>query len=285
MDAGRVKVPAHLPDKPAVRDDILNYYCEVQQFDKECGAILRTLAARGELENTVVVVTSDNGWQMPRGLANCYDLGVRIPMAMRYPARVKAGERREDFVSIGDLAATFLEAAGVALPAGLTASSLFSGKRRDAMFLERERHANVRAGNLSYPVRGVRTREFLYLRNFEPKRWPAGDPVLVWAVGPYGDVDDSPSKRLIMAEKAQPYFDLCFGKRPEEELYDLRKDPGQVRNVAGEAGYAKVQAELAAKVAGWMKETGDPRADAPRTDYWDRAAYSGPRFRGTPPKE
>jgi N-sulfoglucosamine sulfohydrolase len=283
MNAARVKVPAHLPDRPAVRDDILNYYCEVQQFDHECGEIIESLRASGELDNTLVIMTSDNGWQIPRGLGNCYDLGVRTPLAMRYPARIKPGQRRDDFVSIGDLAPTIIDAAGLAIPPVMTAASLFSATRRDAMFLERERHANVRKGDLSYPVRGIRTSGYLYLRNYEPTRWPAGDPQFYWAVGPYGDIDDSPTKRLLMSEKPQPYFDLCMGKRPAEELYDIKSDPDQVRNVAADPKYAKIKTQLSARVEQWMKQTGDPRASNPRTDFWDRAPYSGAKFKGAPP--
>ena len=283
MDPARVKVPAHLPDRPVVRDDILNYYCEVQQFDADCGEMLATLAARGELDNTIVVMTSDNGWQIPRGLGNCYDLGVRIPLAMRWPARIKAGEVRDDYVSFGDLAPTFVEAAGLAPVPRMTASSLFSATRRDHMFLERERHANVRKGNLSYPVRGIRTPDYLYLRNFEPDRGPAGDPEFYWSVGPYGDVDDSPTKQMLMKDKPQPYFDLCFGKRPAEELYVLKSDPDQVNNVAARPEFAKIKNELAARVHEWMKTTQDPRATNPHTDFWDRAPYSGAKFKGAPP--
>jgi len=176
-----------------------------------------------------------------------------------------------------------LEAAGVRVPAGVTGKSLFQPPKRDAVFLERERHANVRAGNLSYPVRGVRTKEFLYLRNLEPDRWPAGDPEFVWSVGPYGDIDDSPTKRLLMQSKQEPYFSLCMGKRAGEELYELKSDPGQVRNVAGEARFAVVKARLAARVDAWMLATGDPRAKG-RTAFWDDAPYTGPRFRGAPPR-
>jgi N-sulfoglucosamine sulfohydrolase len=283
MNPARVKVPAHLPDRAVVRDDILNYYCEVQQFDFECGQILAALAAQGELDNTLVVMTSDNGWQIPRGLGNCYDLGVRTSLAMRHPGLIKAGQVRDDYVSFGDLAPTFLEAAGLPVPDVMTARSLFSPQRRDAMFLERERHANVRKGNLSYPVRGIRTADYLYLRNFEPDRWPAGDPEFYWAVGPYGDVDDSPTKRMLMKDKPQPYFDLCLGKRPAEELYVVKDDPDQVKNVAAQPHFAKVKAELAARVQGWMKSTGDPRATNPHTDFWDRAPYSGAKFKGAPP--
>lgn len=283
MGPARVKVPAHLPDRPVVRDDILNYYCEVQQFDADCAAMLATLAARGELDNTLVVMTSDNGWQMPRGLGNCYDLGVRIPLAMRWPSRIKPGEVRSDYVSFGDLAPTFLEAAGLPPVPRMTASSLFSSTRRDHMFLERERHANVRKGNLSYPVRGIRTPDYLYLRNFEPDRWPAGDPEFYWSVGPYGDVDDSPTKQMLIKDKPQPFFDLCFAKRPAEELYVLKSDPDQVNNVAARPEFATVKNDLAAKVAEWMKNTQDPRATDPHTDFWDRAPYSGAKFKGAPP--
>jgi N-sulfoglucosamine sulfohydrolase len=283
MNPARVRVPAHLPDRPAVRGDILNYYCEVRQFDFECGQMLAALAAHGELDNTLIVMTSDNGWQIPRGLANCYDLGVRTPLAVRHPGLFKAGQVRDDYVSFGDLAPTFLEAAGLPVPARVTQKSLLSSARRDHMFLERERHANVRKGDLSYPVRGIRTADYLYLRNYEPDRWPAGDPEFYWAVGPYGDVDDSPTKQMLMKERPQPYFDLCLGQRPAEELYVLRNDPDQVNNVAGKPQFAKAKAELAARVEGWMKSTGDPRAANPHTDYWDRAPYSGAKFKGAPP--
>jgi arylsulfatase A-like enzyme len=282
MRTERIRVPGHLPDNDAVRGDIRDYYCEVEQFDAEGGRLLEALKQAGELDNTLVIMTSDNGWQLPRGLANCYDLGVRIPLAMRWPERIGKGEVREDFVAIGDLAATILEAAGVARPATMTLPSLFGKARCKEIFLERERHANVRRGDLSYPVRGIRTGDHLYLRNLEPERWPAGDPEFYWAVGPYGDIDNSASKRHLMEQKPQPYFDLSFGKRPAEELYDLRTDPDQVRNVAAQAGYEKVKRELAGRVAQWMKDTGDPRATG-ATDRWDKAPYSGPKFKGLPP--
>jgi arylsulfatase A-like enzyme len=283
MNPARVKVPAHLPDRAVVRDDILNYYCEVQQFDFECGQILMELSAKGELDNTLVVMTSDNGWQIPRGLGNCYDLGVRTPLAMRHPGSIKAGQVRDDYVSFGDLAPTFLEAAGLTVPRGMTTTSLFSAQRRDFMFLERERHANVRKGDLSYPVRGIRTADYLYLRNFEPDRWPAGDPEFYWSVGPYGDVDDSPTKQMLMKDKPQPYFDLCMGKRPAEELYVVKSDPDQVNNVAAQPRFSQVKGDLAARVQEWMKSTGDPRATDPHTKIWDRVPYSGAKFKGAPP--
>ena len=278
IDLAGISVPGHLPDHPVVREDIRGYYAEVEEFDAACGALLAELDRSGERARTLVAMTGDNGWQMPRGLANCYDLGVRVPLALRWPRRVRAGSRHDGFVTLGDLCPTFLEAAGVAIPGAVTANSLLDPPKRDAVFLERERHANVRKGDLSYPVRGIRTREFLYLRNFEPGRWPAGDPEYYWVVGEFGDVDESPSKRHVMAAPEKAPFSLCFGKRPPEELYDCRKDPWQVRNLAGDPAYAGVRRRLAGRVTAWMKETGDPRAAGP-TDFWDTAPYSGPRGR------
>ena len=123
---------------------------------------------------------------------------------------------------------------------------------RDAAFLERERHANVRAGDVGYPCRSIRTRDFLYIRNLRLDRWPAGDPQLHFSVGPYGDVDNSLTKQLLLAnpeaaELREP-FRLTFGKRPAEELYDLRQDPGEIKNVAGESKYAAIQQELRARL-------------------------------------
>ncbi len=281
MDPAKVPMPRHLPDHEIVRKDILSYYAEVEEFDAECGRLLDTLRQTGELDNTVVVMTSDNGWQMPRGLANCYTHGVRVPMAIRFPERVTKGQVRSDFASVIDLAPTFLDAAGLPIPKAVSGRSLFGKARRNEIFLERERHANVRRGNLSYPIRGVMNASHLYLRNFEPDRWPAGDPQHYWAVGPYGDVDDCPTKRLLMKTKETPYFDLCFGKRPAEELYDLKNDPDQTKNLAANESHARLKRTLSASVATYMKRTGDPRANGP-TSFWDDLPYTGPKFQSTP---
>jgi arylsulfatase A-like enzyme len=244
------------------------------------------LEKAGRLENTLVVVTGDNGWPFPRAKANLYDGGTHVPLAVSWPGRVPSGRTLEDFVNLADLAPTFLEAAGLKPLPEMTGRSLMGlltqrekpGTRTE-VFLERERHANVRRGDLSYPVRAIRTREYLYIRNFRPDRWPAGDPELYHSVGPFGDCDDSPTKRYILERRSDPkfarYFELCFAKRPAEELYDLRKDPDQIVNVAGRPEYAEIQRKLRARLEQWMKETGDPRATTD-DDRWDRYPYFGP---------
>jgi arylsulfatase A-like enzyme len=279
----QVVVPSFLPDTPQVRNDILDYYLEVERLDREAGAILRTLEQAGQLDNTLVVFTSDNGMPFPRAKANLYDGGTHVPLAVRLPGRVKAGQQRDDFVVLTDLAPTILEAAGLTPPpmTGRSLMPLLAASRqpnRGQVFVERERHAQVRRGDLSYPARAVRTDRFLYIRNFRPDRWPAGDPEMYFAVGPFGDIDGGPSKDLLLERRGDPaiarFFALATAKRPAEELYDLRADPGQLENVAGTPQYARDKAALKATLEKWMRDTQDPRLSQD-DDRWDKYPYYG----------
>ena len=136
------------------------------------------------------------------------------------------------------------------------------GAARERVFIERERHANVRRGDLSYPARAIRTADHLYIRNYRPDRWPAGDPELYVAVGPFGDIDDGPTKQLLLSRRDDPpikrYFDLAVAKRPAEELFDLKKDPGQLTNVAGDPAYAAVRDRLKKELDAWQRTTRIP---------------------------
>lgn len=284
-----VTVPPFWPDTPEVRADILDYYYEVDRFDRAVGAILDLLDRQGLAENTIVVVTSDNGRPFPRCKANLYESGTHMPLAIRWPARVKGGTRFDGFVSLTDLCPTFLEAAGLQVRGDMTGRSLLpvligtapaARTARDAVFLERERHANVRKGDLGYPSRAIRTDRFLYIRNLRHDRWPAGDPEMWKTVGPFGDCDPSPTKDLILAHRSDrmfaPFFRLAFEKRPEEEFYDLANDPNEIENVAAINRYATEKAALRARLDRWMRETNDPRVDG-TDDRFDQYPYVGPR--------
>ena len=257
MDPAKVIVPAHLPDDPVVRRDILDYYFEVQRFDRLVGEALAVLEKAGELDDTLVVVTSDNGMPFPRAKATLYDFGTRMPLAIRWPAKIRSPGRAFDgFVHLSDMAPTFIEAAGLEPPAAMTARSLmdvFAGDNaesgRDAAFTAMERHDGCRKGGKGYPCRAIRTSDFLYIRNYEPGRWPAGDPDAgncARAI-PFGEVDPAPTKSLLMDNAEAPGFRefhrLAFGRRPAEELYDLRSDPGQIKNVAAQPDYADAKRE------------------------------------------
>jgi arylsulfatase A-like enzyme len=284
MKPEHVKIPPFWPDTPEIRSDILDYCFEVQRMDRDVGEVIKALEATGELDNTLIIFTSDNGMPFPRAKANLYDAGTRMPLAMRWPARIKSGQIIDVFVNLYELAPTVLEAAGVKPPSQMAGRSLLplvAGEKqdgRDMVFLERERHANVRKSDLSYPIRAVRTSDFLYLRNLRPDRWPGGDPEMWKAVGEFGDCDPSPSKDFILAHRSDPgvshSFQLCFGKRHAEELYDLSNDPGQTNNVAAKPEYAEAQKKLRRVLDDWMTETGDPRLK-PEDDRWDKFPYYG----------
>ena len=256
-----------------VRGDIADYYYEIQNFDREVGAIIKTLNQRGQSDNTIIVICSDNGWQMPRGLANLYDYGTRIPLIIAWKDHISGGRSVDDFVNLNDLAPTFLELAGLKIPEEVTAKSLtsilysdLSGRvesSRDFVVTARERHALCRLGGYGYPGRAIQTFDFLYIRNFEPDRWPAGDPPL------FGDVDahmlhyPSPTKMNILMKgkdsSTEPFFKLAFDKRPPEEMYDLRSDPFQLVNVVDKPEYGEHKEKLTKRLEVYLRETKDPR--------------------------
>ena len=284
IDIDSVKIPEYIPDVPVVRQEIVEYYAEIQKFDYEVGEIYQMLEKKNMIDNTLIIMMGDNGWQAPRGLANLYDAGTKTCMAIQWPARYKNGSRTfESFVDFSDIAPTLLEAAGVKIPAEMTGRSLWKliegkEKGRERLFLGRERHANVRYDNLGYPGRAIRTKKYLYIRNYFPDRWPAGDPQTWHAVGPYGDIDNSIIKSYIILNKnstAKKYFQLCFEKRPAEELYDLSLDPDQINNIAGKKSSENILNEMRTALSDEMKALNDPRFKNPFTLKFDRELYLG----------
>jgi len=294
LDPAAVEVPPALPDAPPVRRDIANYYAEVQRFDREVGRLLSTLAERGELENTIVVMSGDHGWPFPRGKANLYDAGTRVPLAIRGPGVEAPGRRVEDFVNLTDLAPTFLAAAGVSVPDAMTGESLLGLLRspssdrapdgRDYVVVGRERHtpAQEAPNDGGYPARALRTDDYLFIRNYYPDRWPVGTPHYRRAAtdeGWLGDTDNGPTKFYMWAHRDgrsrhQQLYELSFGKRPATELYDLRTDPHQLHNVAADPDYADARRRLAERLTTLLREREDPRAtgEAPALD---RPPYLG----------
>lgn len=289
-DPGRAVVPPHLPDHSITRNDVLDYYVEVERFDSKVGKALALLDKSGQFNNTIVVVTSDHGMPFPRAKASLYDYGSRVPLAISWPRVVPKSRTVDDFVNLSDMAPTFLEAAGLVPHEAMTARSLLpilsssaSGQvdpSRDAAIIAMERHDGCRRGGKGYPCRAIRDRNFLYIRNFEPTRWPSGSPnAKDCARGiPYGEIDSSPSKTFMMENRDDPAVDrlaeLAFGTRSEHELYDLREDPGQLRNIAAEPGMASELEALRDRLMEQLASTGDPRALG-KPAPWDFYPYYG----------
>lgn len=282
------KLPPFLPDVDMVREDFADYLGEAAAFDSGLGVILGMLEEIGELDNTLIVVSGDHGIPgFPMGKCNLYDFGTNVALAIRWPSNIKPGRVVDDFVNLMDLAPTFLEVANVAIPEVMTGKSLMpvlnsAGqgqvvKERDFVITGRERHVGAaREGNRPYPQRAIRTKDYLYIINFEPDRWPMGSPNTVTqdeaptteeltqnTFIAFGDFDASPTKAWIIdhrnEEWVKPHYQWAFGKRPHEELYDVSKDPYQIVNLAADPEYQQVRADLNQRLMGELKRTGDPR--------------------------
>ncbi len=282
------KVPLCWPNVEAIQSDILDYYAEVEWLDEQLGKALARLEKAGELDNTIIVVTSDNGMPFPRAKANLYDWGTRMPLAIRWGSGSAPGRVVHDFVSHIDFAPTFMEAAGLPPLPGATGRSLLpllkSGKQgivdeaRDHVVTAFERHTLCRPGNATYPMRALRTRGYLYIRNFEPDRWPTGGPDFISVIKqPHGDVDGSPTKSFLLDSKnraAYPeLYELNFGKRPAEELYDIRNDPDNVRNLAGRESMRAVLSRHRDMLDSILRGEGDPRVEG--LDPWQAYEWHG----------
>jgi N-sulfoglucosamine sulfohydrolase len=274
-----VVVPPMLPDAAAVREDIAEYYAQVQRFDRDVGELLRLLEERGELDTTLVVISSDHGWSFPRGKTHLYDTGTRVPLAVRWPSAIEhPGRTVQDFVSLIDLAPTFLELAGVPIPETMTGRSILPLLRatspgrvdptRDRILTGRERHTTSQeAGNGGgYPMRALRTERYLYIRNYDPDRWPAGTPDHENAYRPgawLSDTDNGQSKFFLWANRdlpdVRPLYDLAFARRPAEELYDVSNDPHQLKNVAADPEHDGIRRDLAEQLTQALRKRGDPR--------------------------
>ena len=209
------EVPAFLPDHPTIRSDLLDYAVEIEWFDQHLERMLSLLEKKGLLEDTLIVVTADNGMPFPRAKANLYEFGIHAPMAMRWGKGIPGGRIVDDLVSFIDLAPTFLELAGCERWPEITGSSLCSliqargsGRlepQRRWVLSGRERHTHARPDNLGYPSRAIRMHQFLYIRNFAPERWPAGDE--------FHDIDACPSLTFLRERADTPKAPFFLRRR------------------------------------------------------------------------
>lgn len=280
-------VPGFLPSDAIVQSDIEDYAFEIEWFDKQLQKVIDYLRLKGELENTLIVVTSDNGMPFPSAKANLMEYGTHVPLAISWPAKIRGGRVSDELVSLIDMAPTFLEVAGIHKAPTMTGKSLApllltdkkeKNTHRSYVLTGRERHSHARPDNLGYPSRAIRTQQFLYILNDKAGRWPAGDPpplikgkdeeeVLPGkgfkpiGMG-YNDIDDpSPTKDLMMREKDKwpLLFASGFEKRPADQLYDIKKDPACIHNLAEDIKYDSVKKVLKATLTQLLIRQGDPR--------------------------
>ena len=267
------KVYKYWPDNDTVRKDMLDYAFEIEHFDLHLGNMVRILEEMGELENTMIVVTSDNGMPFPRIKGQVYEQSNHLPLVIMWPEGIKKpGRTVDDMVNFADFAPTFAEIADIdAEMSGMQPISgksltdiLFSRKdgivnpERDHIIVGKERHDLGRPFNQGYPVRGIVKNGFLYLFNFKIDRWPVGNP----ETG-YKNTDNSPTKSFILntlrIHNDTTYWSLNFGKRPKEELYNIVKDPECMTNLALDSAYTELKALMREQLMKELTESGDPR--------------------------
>lgn len=264
------KLPPSYADVPEIREDFADYLGEVQAFDAGIGILINELKRIGEYENTLIVISGDHGaGGFPRSKTNLYSVGTHVALAIGWKKKIPGNRVVTDFVNLMDLAPTFLEAGGANVPAVMTGKSLMPillskkegrvDQKRNFVLTGRERHVDVtREGNLPYPQRAIKTDDYLYIRNFKPDRWPEGSIETGML-----DIDAGPTKDWIYRHFNDPdykvFINYAYAKRPYEELYNLKKDPGELNNLAESTYYREIKMKLSGMMDKILIETKDPR--------------------------
>ncbi len=281
------RVPSFWPDNETVRTDMLDYAYELEYFDTHLQRMLKTLQDAGQLDNTLVIVTADNGMPFPRVKGQEYEFSNHLPLAIMWKNGLKnPGRVVDDIVSFIDFAPTYFELAGID-PGKVGMSSitgksltdiLFSDKSgvvnpgRNRVLIGKERHDVGRPDDVGYPIRGIVKGNMLYVKNFAIDRWPAGNP----ETG-YLNCDSSPTKtECLKARKnpdSYPYWKMSFGHRPEEELYQIDTDPDCVNNLAEKPEFKAVKEKLRKQMFDELKAQDDPRMFG-KGDVFDKYPYS-----------
>lgn len=302
IDPSEVHLPKFLPNSQEVRSDVADFIFEVQWFDSHLQRMLDHLESIGEADNTLVIVTSDNGMPFPRAKANLYEYGIHMPLAMCWPAMWPAGQQDHQLTSLIDVTRTIFDAAEVAprqedqlsgysLVPALREPDSKRPIRRSFVYSGRERHSSSRFHSLGYPCRCIRTDTHLYIRNFTPERWPAGTPqkystakfdlkneLVTGNLGPIGggyhDIDDGPTLQWMIGNQTIPgvkeLLDAAVALRPREELFDIRTDPSCMDNLAGQANQKDVIEKLSKRLEKYLTETGDLRVTDPKAAHqWE----------------
>ena len=300
-----VAVPGFFPDHEIVRGDLLDYAVEIEWFDLHLLRMLTYLEEIGELENTIVIVTSDNGMPFPRAKANGYEYGVHVPFAVRFPKNFPGGRIVDDLVGFTDIAPTILELTEISpdgmLPiSGKSILNILKSKNQGEVeisgkyvFAGRERHSSSRYINWGYPQRIIRSKDYLLVWNMKPNRWPAGDPQSIkpgttdellpmygidengkhhsdWA---FTDIDAALTKSFIIEhmndEIIRPFFDLAHAKRPEFEFFNIKKDPFCLNNLSGKEDFAETESEMKSALMEELKNSEDPHVVGPDKEIFD----------------
>lgn len=265
-DPSQLELAPWLADTPETRQDLAHYYDEIARLDGVVGRMMKTLQDRGLVEDTLVMLLSDNGSPFPREKGTLYDAGVKTPWIFHWPGKIAAGKRTSALISATDFAPTCLELAGMERPSNLSGHSLLSGLLgnhqfgRDAAFSVRNWH------DTDEHIRSIRSDRYRLIHNAYI-HLPFGSPA---------DVSESPSWRALYQRKVNgtltPEQALLFqSPRAEIEFYDLQEDPWELNNLAGEPEYRDLLRDHFEQLAQWREATNDfPPHRRQRAGHTDR---------------
>jgi len=247
-----VKVPLFLPDNDKVRKDISLFYGIINPVDEVIGKIIEILEKTNLRENTLFIFTTDHGSPFPRAKCTLYDPGIKTLLIMNCPNQnlFSGGKVFDQLISNIDLMPTLLDFIGAEIPENIEGKSFLPILKdvtipfRSEIFTEKNYH------EIYDPLRSVRTRDFKYIRNFEPSEYPYQIPL---------DIERGLS--------GQGLKDKIKMKRTEEELYDLKSDPNENKNLTNDPAYEAVLIELRELLINWMKKTNDPLLEGKIKDF------------------
>lgn len=260
-DPAKAKLPPYYPDTPLVRRDWANYYDNISAMDFQVAEILRQLEGDGLAGNTIVLFWGDHGRGLPRAKRWVYDSGIRVPLLVRWPGRIKPGSVEDRLVSLMDLGPTMLSLAGVKIPTHMQGQPFLGDGQtapRQYVFAHRDRMDE------SYDMmRSVSDKRYHYIRNFYPGR-------------PYAQHIEYMEEMPTMKEMRRLYkdhmnaLDPNYGKamtpaqllffrpeKPSEELFDVTLDPHEINNLAGLPEFNGILRRFRGVLDKWQKETKD----------------------------
>jgi arylsulfatase A-like enzyme len=257
-DPAKIDVPAKHIDTKEMRASRARYYTDITRMDNNFGKLLRSIEANGLTENTIVIFIADQGPQLPFAKWSLYDDGVKVPMIVRWPGKIKEGIETDKMVSLADLLPTIIEAAGGKAPSDIDGRSFFpllTGGNYTSQEYVFATHTGDGMMNRS-PARMVRTSRYKFILNLAP------GILYTTHMDRAKDHDggreywDSWRERSFNNEHAAAIL-WRYHNRPAEELYDLQSDPGEMHNIAGDPAKADLLKKLRTTLAEWRKKQND----------------------------
>jgi len=250
-DPAKAVLPPYYPDTPLVRRDWANYYDLITSMDAQMGELLGQLEKDGLAENTVVLFWSDHGRGLPRSKRWIYDSGTHVPLIARWPGQIRPGTVNDDLVSLIDLGPSALSIAGVPVPAYMQGQPFLGAQAkppRDHIYCVRDRMDET------YDMmRAVRDKQYRYIRNYQP-----GKPYVQYI----DYMEQMPTMRELRRLNKEGTLTgaqkLWFApEKPEEELYDITRDPHEINNLARSAEHQAVLLRLRETHQQWMRQIKD----------------------------